>query len=56
MPALPVLLFITFLVLKLTEVIDWPWIWVTSPLWISVIVAVVLWTGFILLAAWLGGR
>lgn len=27
------LLFITFLVLKLTEVIDWSWWWVTAPLW-----------------------
>jgi uncharacterized membrane protein len=27
------LLFITFLVLKLTEVINWSWWWVTAPLW-----------------------
>lgn len=27
------LLFITFLVLKLTKVIDWSWWWVTAPLW-----------------------
>ena len=27
------LLFITFLVLKLTDVIDWSWWWVTVPLW-----------------------
>lgn len=27
------LLFITFLVLKLTNVIDWSWWWVTAPLW-----------------------
>lgn len=27
------LLFITFLVLKLTGVIDWSWWWVTAPLW-----------------------
>ena len=27
------LLFITFLVLKLTHVIDWSWWWVTVPLW-----------------------
>ena len=27
-------LFITFLVLKLTHVIDWSWWWVTAPLWI----------------------
>jgi hypothetical protein len=27
-------LFLVFLVLKLTGNIDWPWWWVTSPLWI----------------------
>jgi hypothetical protein len=26
-------LFIVFLVLKLTHVIDWSWLWVTCPLW-----------------------
>lgn len=30
--------FIVFLVLKLTGNIDWSWWWVTSPLWIGVIV------------------
>ena len=28
------LLFIVFLVLKLTHVIDWSWWWITAPLWI----------------------
>lgn len=28
------ILFIVFLVLKLTDTIDWSWWWVTSPLWI----------------------
>ena len=27
------LLFLVFLVLKLTAVIDWSWWWVTAPLW-----------------------
>lgn len=27
------LLFIVFLVLKLTHVIDWSWWWITAPLW-----------------------
>jgi len=27
-------LFLIFLVLKLTGVIDWSWLWVTAPLWI----------------------
>lgn len=28
------ILFLTFMVLKLTEVIDWSWWWITAPLWI----------------------
>lgn len=30
----PSTLFIVFLVLKLTNTINWSWWWVTSPLWI----------------------
>jgi hypothetical protein len=30
-------LFVVFLVLKLTGNIDWSWCWVTSPLWIPVV-------------------
>lgn len=33
------LLFLTFLVLKLTNVINWSWWWVTAPLWIPVAIA-----------------
>jgi hypothetical protein len=29
-------LFVVFLVLKLTGNIDWSWWWVTSPLWIPI--------------------
>lgn len=29
------MLFVVFLVLKLTHYIDWSWWWVTSPLWIG---------------------
>jgi hypothetical protein len=40
------LLQIVFIILKLTEVIEWSWFWVLSPLWISAIlfsiVAVIL--------------
>ena len=32
------MLTIIFLVLKLNGVIDWDWIWVFSPIWISLIV------------------
>lgn len=31
---LPGVLFLIFLILKLTGNIDWSWWWVTSPLWI----------------------
>jgi hypothetical protein len=30
-------LFIVFMVLKLTHVIDWSWWWVTAPLWAPII-------------------
>ncbi len=33
---LTVVLFIVFLILKLTGEIDWSWWWVTSPLWLPV--------------------
>lgn len=35
-------LFIVFLVLKLTGTINWSWWWVTSPLWIPFVAAVVV--------------
>ncbi|QDH93018.1 hypothetical protein SEA_STEPHIG9_72 [Mycobacterium phage Stephig9] len=34
------LLFIVFLVLKLTGVVAWSWLWVTAPLWIAAILLV----------------
>ena len=41
-------LFIVFLVLKLTHVIDWSWVWVFAPLWIGwLIIAVILVAVFI---------
>jgi hypothetical protein len=36
------ILFIVFLVLKLTGTIDWSWWWVTSPLWIPFAAAAVI--------------
>ena len=35
---LPVIVFIVFLILKLTGLIDWSWWWVTSPLWIIFVI------------------
>lgn len=37
---------IIFLVLKLTHVIDWAWIWIFAPVWIPVAIAlacIVIW-------------
>ena len=36
------ILFIVFLVLKLNKTIDWSWVWVTSPLWISFVIYIVM--------------
>lgn len=33
-------LFIIFMVLKLTNNIDWSWWWVTAPLWVPILVTV----------------
>ena len=34
--------FVVFLILKLTDKINWSWIWVTSPLWIPLGLGVAL--------------
>lgn len=33
---------IAFIVLKLCRVIDWPWIWVLAPTWVSLALAVIV--------------
>jgi hypothetical protein len=48
------ILFVVFLVLKLTGNIDWSWWWVTSPLWLPVailffVLGVLLMWGIIML-------
>ncbi|MCA2275474.1 hypothetical protein JF780_05645 [Mycobacterium intracellulare] len=35
-------LFVVFLVLKLTHVIDWSWWWIAAPLWIPATIIVVI--------------
>lgn len=42
------ILFLIFLVLKLTGYINWSWWWITAPLWIPVVVL-----GLIILGAYL---
>lgn len=42
------LLTIVFIVLKLTNYIDWSWWWVISPIWISIYIGLVI-LGIVLL-------
>ena len=35
LPGFTTLLTITFIVLKLCNIIGWSWIWVVSPIWIT---------------------
>lgn len=36
------MLTIVFIILKLCGVIDWRWLWVLSPLWISLVISLVI--------------
>lgn len=49
------LLFLVFLVLKLTAVIDWSWWWVTAPLWIPIalVLSVLLFILILALFEWI---
>lgn len=33
---------IAFIILKLTNVISWSWVWVLSPTWIAVLIVLIL--------------
>ena len=50
------ILWVTFLILKLTHVIDWAWVWVFSPLWIAASLGALFFIviGIILLTAVIG--
>lgn len=41
-------LLMIFIVLKLCGVIDWSWLWVLSPLWISAGIAVLIVVGILI--------
>lgn len=47
---------LVFIVLKLMGYIDWPWLWVLSPIWISAIVSLVIMAIFFLVAFLFLGR
>ena len=53
---LPTFPMIIFIILKLTHVIDWSWLWVLSTLWISASLGALFFLviGFILLVAVIG--
>jgi len=36
----PTLLLVLFIGLKLTNIIDWSWWWVMSPLWIPILIVI----------------
>lgn len=36
------LLFLVFLILKLTDTIEWSWWWVTAPLWIPAAILLII--------------
>ena len=46
----PGLLTILFIGLKLTGHITWPWVWVLSPIWISILVVLAILAIILLLA------
>ena len=48
--SLTTMLFVVFLVLKLTGNIDWSWWWVTSPLWLPIAILI----GFVALIITVG--
>lgn len=50
----PSLLAVMFIGLKLTGFIEWSWLWVLSPLWISAVLVLFI-AGIVLLIAWLIG-
>jgi hypothetical protein len=57
-PSAGMVLFVVFLVLKLTGKIGWSWWWVTAPLWggFAVILAILAVFGLVLGVWWLIAR
>lgn len=49
------ILTLIFITLKLLKIIDWPWIWVLSPLWIGFIIAVAI-ISIILIVLFIKGK
>lgn len=47
--------FLVFLILKLTGVVNWSWLWVLSPLWIPLVMMIFV-LGFLVLIAYLASK
>ena len=54
----PMLLFLVFLVLKLTNVITWSWWWITAPLWApsAIVISIFLIIAIIFLLIFVFGK
>lgn len=54
----PMLLFLVFLVLKLTNVITWSWWWITAPLWVTpaIVISIFLIISIIFLLIFIFGK
>lgn len=50
------LLSIVFIVLKLTEVIAWSWLWVLAPIWIPAAISLLAYVAYVLLLIKIGKR
>jgi hypothetical protein len=46
----PLALLLIFIVLKLCNIIAWSWLWVLSPLWIPIAVAVLIYVAVLIVA------
>ncbi len=42
-------IFIIFVILKMVGVVDWSWVWVTSPLWIGLAIIIFFIIGVLLI-------
>lgn len=47
------LLQVAFIVLKLTGVIKWSWLWVLSPIWISIALFVLIIIALVIFERWI---
>lgn len=47
------LLGVAFIVLKLVGIINWSWLWVLSPFWISAGLALLIFIVYVIIAVWI---